>query len=411
MSLAPLRKVLRASLDAGLASVDVAARVERAFPRIPIGTRNLTVVAVGKAAVPMMRGALAASGDTGSCALVVFPAGSVDPGDDLDPRVGRIEAPHPDPDRRSVVAARRARDVVGAGDFVVALVSGGASSLICSPETVPLARYVRIVRALLVAGATVRDVNVVRRHLCSVKGGGLARAAGGPVHTLVVSDVIGGALHDVGSGPTVADPTSSAEARAVLRRFLPRFDAPPMRESLKPRDPAARRLHARLVSRPEDLADGVAAALRAALAPVRVLSPSVAPVEDLARETLALARALRPGEAVVRSAEPSVRVDVRRPGRGGRCTHLALLVAPELPAGVAFLAAASDGVDGGSGTAGALVDASLRARASADAIARAVARFDSASVIEAAGMALPEGPTGHNLADVHVLACARDADA
>jgi glycerate 2-kinase len=403
MTLRALREALRAAFDQALASIDLPARVERAYPRVPARTRALTIVAVGKAAVPMMRGALSASGDAFSHALAVYPVGTAG-GADIDPRVERVEAPHPDPDRRSVIAARRARDVVGAGDFVIALVSGGASSLLCLPETVPLGRYVRIVRALLVAGATVCDVNVVRRHLCSIKGGGLVRATRGSVHTLVVSDVIGGALHDVGSGPTVPDPTTSAQARAVLRRFVPRFDPPPMRESLKPLDPAARRLHARFVARPEDLAEGVAVALRSALGPVRVLPPSVALVEDLARETIALACALRPGEAVVRSAEPSVRVEPLRPGRGGRSTHLALLVGPELPPGVAFLAAASDGVDGRSGTAGALVDASLRRRVSSDAIMRAVARFDSASVIEAAGMALRQCPTGHNLADVHVLA-------
>jgi hydroxypyruvate reductase len=403
MTVRTLRAILRASLRAGLASVDAAARVERAFPRVPARTRALTLLAVGKAAVPMMRGALAASGGSWSQALVVSPLGAPS-GADLDPRVERIEAPHPDPDRRSVAAARRALEVAHAGDFVVALISGGASSLICLPETVPLSLYVRVVRALLLGGATVRDVNVVRRHLCSVKGGGLARAAGGPVHSLVVSDVIGGHLHDVGSGPTVADPTTRAQARAVLRRVVPRAAPPPMRESLKPGDPVARRLHARILSRPEDLAAAVADALRARLDRVSVLPPSVGEVDALARDYVERARSLRAGQAFVRSAEPSVHVDVASPGRGGRCSHLALAVARALPPDVVFLAGASDGVDGASGTAGAVVDASLRRRASPDALARAAARFDSASVLEAAGMSMPQRPTGHNLADVHVLA-------
>jgi glycerate-2-kinase len=103
---------------------------------------------------------------------------------------------------------------------------------------------------------------------------------------------------------------------------------------------------------------------------------------------------------VVRAAEPSLHVGVARPGRGGRCTHLAALVALELPEGVAFLAAASDGVDGASGTGGAVVDATLDHRR----LPAALAAFDSGSALEAAGMTLPLRPTGSNFADVHVLA-------
>ena len=109
----------------------------------------------------------------------------------------------------------------GSADFVVALVSGGASSLVCLPQGMEPRAVLKAVRALLLGGATVREVNVVRRHLCAVKGGGLARAAGGPVRTLVASDVIGGAAYDVGSGPTVADPTTRGDARAVLARYAP----------------------------------------------------------------------------------------------------------------------------------------------------------------------------------------------
>jgi hydroxypyruvate reductase len=133
----------------------------------------------------------------------------------------------------------------------------------------------------------------------------------------------------------------------------------------------------------------------------------VAPAADLVRDYLARARALSPGEAVVRAAEPSVRVEAVRPGRGGRSTHVATLLAAELPAGVAFLAGASDGVDGTSGTAGAVVDASLLKRASPAAIARAVAAFDTAPLLEGASMTLHIGPTGTNFADIHVLARAR----
>jgi glycerate 2-kinase len=290
-----LREMLRVAFVRGLDALDLSERVARAMttlPQPPRRAKAVTVLAVGKAAGAMARGALSCWEGQIAHALVIEPDGTRRSMPD-GPRVERLVAPHPDPDRRSVAAARRALDIVSSSDFTIALVSGGASSLICLPAPIPLSRYVKIVRALLLAGATVRDVNVVRRHLCTVKGGGLARAARGPLHTLVASDVIGGALHDVGSGPTVADPTTCAEARAVLRRFAPRLARPPMHESLKPTAPAAHGLRARFVARPEHLAQAVVDELRRRFPGARVVEPSVAPAEELAREYAARARRLR----------------------------------------------------------------------------------------------------------------------
>jgi hydroxypyruvate reductase len=353
----------------------------------------------------MARGALRDGAEWCARVLVVAPDGTE--ARLADPRVELRRAAHPDPDARSVAAARRALAVVRDADFVVALVSGGASSLLCLPERVTLAAYVRIVRALRLAGASVREMNVVRRHLCAVKGGGLGRASAGPVRTLVASDVLGGAGYDVGSGPTTADPTTRAEARAVLARYAPGLRVPSLRESLKPGAAAARGLRTRIVARPEELARAVARELRGhgSVGPgeVRVLRPSTAALAELAREYVARARALRAGEGVVRAAEPSLVVDAGKRARGGRSTHLAAMVAADLPPGVAFLAAASDGVDGTSATGGAAVDASLLARVSREALARALAAFDTGPLVASAGMALPRRPSGTNLADVHAL--------
>jgi hydroxypyruvate reductase len=178
-----------------------------------------------------------------------------------------------------------------------------------------------------------------------------------------------------------------------------------MHESLKPGAAAARGLRVRVVARPEELARAVARELAAGLGEVRVLRASTAPVAVLAREYVARARVLAPGEAVVRAAEPSVAVDARKPGRGGRSTHLACLVAADLPPGVAFLAAASDGVDGTSDTGGAAVDASLLlASITRRELALALAAFDTGPLLASAAMTLPLRPSGTNLADVHVLA-------
>jgi hydroxypyruvate reductase len=405
MSLADL---LRGAFERALGDVDLERRVAAAMPNIPRIAHAAAVIAVGKAAPAMARGALAAAGARVVRALVVAPDGTEARLDDA--RVEVLRAAHPDPDGRSVRAALRALEVARDADFLVALISGGASSLLCLPRGVPLMRYVRVVRALLLGGATVREVNVVRRHLCAIKGGGLARAAGGPVVTLVASDVIGGAAHEVGSGPTSADPTTRAHAHAILARYAPRLAMPPLHESLEPGSAVARRLRARLVARPEDLARAMAAELRPTFGRVRVLRPSLASVRELAREYAARARSLRRGEAVVRAAEPVLRVDASRPGRGGRSTHLAALVAPALPAGVAFLAGASDGVDGASETGGAVVDAEVAARlvgassrVSSRSLARSLAAFDTGALLASAGAALPLRPTGTNLADVHAL--------
>ncbi len=405
MKPAALRAALAKAFARGLATVDLEARVAASMPRVPRGVRAGAEVAVGKAAPAMARGALAAAGQWCTRVLVVAPDGTE--ACFADARVEVLRAAHPDPDRRSVAAARRALAVVGGADFVVALVSGGASSLMCLPEGSTLAGYVRVVRALRLAGASVREVNVVRRHLCAVKGGGLARAARGPVHTRVASDVLGGAAYDVGSGPTVADPTTRADARAVLAKYVPRLRVPVLHESLKPGAAAAHGLRAVVVARPEELAHAVGRELAARFDGVRVLGASVAPVAALAREYAARARALEAGEAVVRAAEPSLAVDAGRAGRGGRSTHLAVMVAAGLPPGVAFLAAASDGVDGTSAAGGAVVDASLLGRVSREALEGALAGFDTGRLLASAGMTLPLRPSGTNLADVHILARAR----
>jgi hydroxypyruvate reductase len=221
------------------------------------------------------------------------------------------------------------------------------------------------------------------------------------VLTLLASDVVVGEVHDIGSGPSVADPTTVAEARRTLRRYLPQEPVPPLHETTKPGDVVGRPWRARVLANPRELAREVAARLGASFTHVRLLPPSVESIDALASEYTARASRLRPGEALVRASEPSLHVPPQGAGRGGRSTHLACAVALSLPAGVALLAAASDGDDGSSRTAGAVVDSTL---GSADAIDRALRGFDTGPLVVRAGMALPGKPSGTNLADVHVLA-------
>lgn len=365
---ARILRAYRRALDA----VDVEREVARACERLP--RARYRVIAIGKAASAMF---------AGTRGLDVEDAVIVGPND----------AGHPLPDARSARAGKRCLALVAKpGEArILVLVSGGASALVCAPAPgITLAAKRTLTRAMLASGATVQDINVVRKHLSQIKGGGLARAAAPrDVVTLVVSDVIGGTASDVGSGPSVLDDSTVAEARRLLRRFAPAHARLPLASTLA-RDP--RPLRARVLVSPEHLARAMARELDA-----KLLAPSQADVESLAADYVSRARRLPRGAAVVRAAEPSVVVPAKA-GKGGRSSHLAALVARGLPEGVTFAAIATDGVDGSSGTAGAIVDAS-----SGRDLDRAIAGFSTGPWHQRNGTALISKPSGHNLADVHVL--------
>jgi glycerate 2-kinase len=284
---------------------------------------------------------------------------------------------------------------------------------------------------MLDSGAAIQDLNVVRKHLSRIKGGGLARGVDPRrLLTLVASDVIGGAASDVGSGPSVPDDSTVSDARRLLKRFAPAFASAPLVRTLAKSEVACGPVQ--VVLSPEELARTMAALLRdesvrgrgraqghgpeETRARVTLLPPSQAPVEALAAEYVALVERTRAPRIVVRAAEPAVTVG-RTAGRGGRSTHLAALVGAKLsergvPGArrILFAALASDGVDGRSGTAGAVIDDRLDERATTvlgeGALARFLERFDTGPMHRALGTAVPTRATGHNLADVHVLVVA-----
>jgi hydroxypyruvate reductase len=395
--MASARRLLERVFVRALSSVDLRERTRTAASDLVRGPS--CVLAIGKAAESMLDGARRAI--VVDRALAIIPAGA--PFALRDRRVTVHRAAHPIPDRSSVDAAERAlafaRDHEGT---LVVLVSGGASSLVCAPCGVSLAKKRAIVRALLRADATILEVNVVRRHLSRIKGGGvLDAAAAARVVTIVASDVIGGGPHDIGSGPSVPDPTTRADARRVYARFIG-GDPPPFVETRKPSRGEGRRHPVRIVARPEDLARAAEHELARAGYRVRALSARLGDVESFAVEYARVARRLAPGEAVVRAAEPSLRVAARGAGKGGRSSHLAAALWPRLPTGVAFLAGASDGVDGSSGAAGAVVIGG--APFDENELLRALAAFDTGTLHARYGTAIVLGPTGHNLADLHVLA-------
>lgn len=367
-----MKQRILAAYRRALISVDVQRAVARACEGLP--STRYRVIAVGKASSAMF---------AGTRRLDIEDAVVVGPND----------AGHPLPDARSVRAGKRCLALAAKhGDArILVLVSGGASALVCAPAPgISLAAKRAVTRAMLASGASVQDINVVRKHLSRIKGGGLARsAAPRDVVTFVASDVIGGTPSDVGSGPSVLDESTVADARRLLRRHAPSFADLPLAQTLA-RD--RRPLRAGILVSPEQLARAMARELDA-----KLLAPSQADVEALATEYAKRARRLRAGEAIVRAAEPSVVVPARA-GKGGRCSHLAALVARELPGGVTFAAIATDGVDGASGTAGAIVTS-----LSGAALDRAIDRFATGPFHQRAGTALPSKRSGQNFADLHVL--------
>jgi glycerate 2-kinase len=299
--------------------------------------------------------------------------------------VTMIEAGHPVPDGAGLEAALRAiefADGADADDLVLVLMSGGASANWIAPAAgVTFADKQAVTRALLRSGATIGEINTVRKHLSRIKGGRLARHVyPAKLVTIAISDVPGDDPSAIGSGPTVPDPTTLTQARTIVAKY--RLDLPTSvtaaladanNESPKPGDPAFAGSQFVLAARPADSLRAAEAAVRAAGYECVSLGDRV---EGEAREVAAahakLARELRAKSArVVILSGGELTVTIRGPGRGGPNQEYALALAIGLagmPA-VAALAGDTDGTDGGAGEAsdpaGALIDGQTVARAKA----------------------------------------------
>lgn len=290
--------------------------------------------------------------------------------------IEQIEAGHPVPDERGRAAAQRilaAAAALGPYDLLLALISGGASALLALPVAgVTLDAKAQVTRALLASGASIGEMNVVRRHLSRVKGGRLAATTRARVVTLVISDVPGDDPSAVGSGPTVPDRSTRAEARAILDRFgvaLPPAigaalagDAPPVL--------APNAVPPIVIARAADALTTAAEVARAAGYTSILLGDDLeGEAEALGRAHAALAlRHAATGQRVALLSGGETTVVVRnRAGRGGRCsTYLAaLMIGLDGAAGIDAIAADTDGIDGTQDNAGAVCDPTSLARAAA----------------------------------------------
>jgi glycerate 2-kinase len=382
-------------------------------------TGRLRVIALGKAGTGLMQVAC----DTLSRpfeGLLITPSGQslANP----PPWVRQLVGGHPVPDAGSVEAGREALAFVsalGPGDHLLALVSGGGSALMCAPPPgVSLVEKQALTRDLLRSGAAISEINCVRKHLSRVKGGRLAMAAfPATVETLAISDVPGDQPLLIASGPTLADTSTLAQARAVLARYgldpAPSIRAAlsdPANETLKPDHPQAARLSVQIIARAADALDAAAAvAVGSGLAVQRLGDQLEGEARDLGTAHAALALGMQPGDrpALLLSGGETT-VTIRHPGgRGGPNLEylLAMAVALGGAPGISAIACDTDGQDGTEPVAGAVITPTTLSRARALRIDAAdhLARHDSHGFFAALGDLVPTGPTGTNVNDFRAI--------
>jgi hydroxypyruvate reductase len=406
-------------------------------PALLADTSRIFLLAAGKAALGMATALVARLGPKIHDALAIVPSppaagGSGTPNafsDISNETIRVIAAAHPLPDASSERAGAAALEFArraGPGDLLLFALSGGASALMAAPAyPVTLADKIEINTALLGSGASIRELNVVRRHISAIKGGGLLRACGGAqVLSLILSDVARNDLATIASGPTAADPTSFADAVGVLKRRrlwgrapeairarLERGAAGEIAETLKPGDPLLARVDNLVIGDNGIAVEAAAAAAAAAGYTVDRWREIYGEADDIGRALSAHLSAIAGGAGarvcVVAGGEPVV--TLRGRGRGGRAQQAALATALELTRlgrdhRVLALFAGTDGIDGPTDAAGAFVSPRTAERAleaGFDAAA-ALARNDAYPLFAGLGDLLITGPTGTNVSDIFI---------
>jgi len=412
------RALLRRMFDAAIEAAQPAHCLPPHLPAAPSG--RTIVVGAGKASAAMGRAFVDHwTGPMSGLIVTRYGYAVACPGLEV------VEAAHPVPDAAGRDAARRILDLVHGltpDDLVVALISGGGSSLLALPlEGVTLEDKQAVNRALLKSGATIREMNCVRRHLSAVKGGRLAAACyPAKVVSLVMSDVPGDDPIDIASGPTVADPTTCADALDVLRRYgieVPESVRNVLEsgrgESVKPGDERLARAETRMIVTPQQALEAAAAvATEAGLTPV-ILGDSIeGEALDVGKVMAGIARqvAMRGQPCVppcVLLSGGETTVTVRGNGRGGRNVEflLSLAIALEGSAGVYAIAGDTDGVDGQEEIAGALMtpDTLARAWSLGQKPRDRLDANDGHGFFEALGDAVITGPTLTNVNDFRAI--------
>lgn len=389
---------------------------------------RILVIGAGKAAAPMAQAVESVLGDRLTDGCVVVKYGHEAP----TRRVRVLQAGHPVPDAAGLAAGAAILDLArqaGPRDLVICLLSGGGSALLeALPPGIGVADLQQTTDLLLASGATIHEINTLRKHLSLLKGGRLAAAvAPATLLTLVLSDVVGSPLDVIASGPTVPDPSTWADAGAVVehyaladrlpvavRRHLEAGLAGAVPDTPKPGDPLFARSRVCIVG------DNAVAAAAAAAAAERegyrslILTTFLeGEAREVARVAVALAREVQtharpvpPPACLILGGETTVTLGPQ-PGRGGRNQELALAAAVALAGrrGITLVALATDGTDGPTDAAGGVVDGATLARGTAlglDAYDH-LRRHDAYPYLEAVGALLKTGPTRTNVNDLLFL--------
>jgi glycerate 2-kinase len=422
------RAFLRSLFDAALAAAGPYRAMASALPQ-PVAGRTV-VVGAGKASAAMAR-AFEQLWPGPLEGLVVTRHGHAAPCD----RIEIVEASHPVPDAAGQQAARRILDLAGGlgpDDQLVFLVSGGGSALLALPAPgLTLEDKQAVTRALLRCGATISEINTVRKHLSAIKGGRLAAAAApARVVTIAISDVPGDDPAVIASGPTVPDPSTFADARAVLAKYAIAEPASVMahlaaavEETPKPGAPVFVRASYRMIASPMQALIAAADTAQAQGVTPIVLSDRIeGESRDIGLMHAAIALQLRDGlrigtdnvtlPAVLLSGGETT-VTVRGHGRGGRNSEFLLSLAAALDGagGISAIACDTDGIDGTEDNAGAMLfpDSIARAAANGVAIKAKLAENDAWGFFDALGDLVVTGPTLTNVNDFRAILVVPDA--
>jgi glycerate 2-kinase len=383
------------------------------------------VIGAGKAAARMASGCEQVLGSERTRGEVIVADGC---GSEL-ASIRVSEAGHPLPDTRGEAAARRLVACMrqpGAGG-ILCLISGGASSLLVSPRPpLTLRDKIRTTQLLLECGADINELNMVRKHLSAVKGGGLLRFARAPMAALLISDVPGDDPNTIGSGPTAPDPTTFAQAWAVMERYDLQERAPPatiallrsgrdgqIPETVKPQEPDAGRCRNVIVGTNRTALRGAAREAHSAGWAVDI------DTQVLAGDTTEVARQFgsrlrhwvrgagdRHPRCLLAGGETTVRV--QGTGRGGRNQEFALALAAEIKGDeLVVLSAGTDGIDGPTDAAGAFVDGGTLQRAAQRQLdhTAALANNDSYPFFAQLDDLFRCGPTATNVMDIKIALC------
>ena len=434
----PIRPLLKKLIVRGLDAVDARKAVGRVISRnseeFVIGRRRydlsrydrVVVLGAGKATASMAQAVEQRLGSRLQGGFVVVKHGHVVP----TRQIVVAEAGHPVPDRSGQRAADRLCDMaaeLGRRDLLIVLLSGGASSLLPAPVPgITLADKQRTTQELLRCGASIREINTVRKHLSRIKGGRLAELTSATIVTLILSDVLGDDLSAIASGPTVADPTTYQEAVATLKRYRI-WRAVPLRvrrhldrgcqglasETPKPGSSLFRRVHHHIVGNNGAAVRAVTRVAREAGLQTLLYKPALnGEARDegqrfgaLARNIVQVGKPLQRPCCVIAGGETTV--TVTGTGTGGRAQEFAAAAALEI-AGLTkvwVVAIGTDGTDGPTDAAGAVVDGSTVARAqrlSVD-LKGALQRHNTYPALKRLDQLIVTGPTGTNVNDLYLL--------